>query len=220
MGDAFDLMMLRIGRRLPEARLLGVYVERMCPPGREVIMGMTRDPQFGPMLMFGLGGIFVEVMKDVAFHLAPITAQEALDMLEHTKSYALLEGRAGQGRVDVRAIADCLQRLSQLVTDFPVIEEMDINPLIVGQPGAIRWWPTRGSPCRRRGAAHERRHITLDPQWKEKYRDMLVTPAAALAELHPGKRVFVGTGCASPRSWSRRWWPGRRNCRTPRSSTC
>ncbi len=133
--DAFDLMMLRIPRRLPEARLLGVYVERMCPPGREVILGMTRDPQFGPMLMFGLGGIFVEVMKDVAFHLAPITADEALDMLRNTKSYALLEGTRGQGRVDVRAIADCLQRLSQLVTDFPIIQEMDINPLIVGEIG-------------------------------------------------------------------------------------
>ena len=136
VGDAFDLMMLRIGRRLPEARLLGVYVEAMCPPGREVIMGMTRDPQFGPMLMFGLGGIFVEVMKDVAFHLAPITAQEALDMLKHTKSYAVLEGSRGESQVDVRAIANCLQRLSQLVTDFPVIEEMDINPLIVGPPGS------------------------------------------------------------------------------------
>jgi len=133
--DAYDLMMLRIGRAMPEARLDNVYVEKMCPRGREVILGMTRDPQFGPMLMFGLGGIFVEIMKDVTFHLAPITAAEALEMLRNTKSYRLLEGARGGVRVDVSAIADCLQRLSQLVTDFPQIEEMDINPLIVGAVG-------------------------------------------------------------------------------------
>ena len=134
--DAYDLMILRITRRVPEARIHGVYLEKMCPRGREVILGMTRDPQFGPMLMFGLGGIFVEIMKDVTFHLAPVTAQEALEMLRSTKSYALLEGARGEARVDINAIANCLQRLSQLVTDFPQIEEMDINPLIVGGFGS------------------------------------------------------------------------------------
>ena len=133
--DAFDLMMLRMRRAVPNANIHGVYLEKMCPRGREVILGMTRDPQFGPMLMFGLGGIFVEIMKDVAFHLAPITADEALEMLKNTRSYKLLEGARGQGRVDTGAIANCIQRLSQLVTDFPRIEEMDINPLIVGGVG-------------------------------------------------------------------------------------
>ncbi len=133
--DAFDLMMLRISKKAPDAKLLGVYIEKMGSRGREVILGMTRDPQFGPMLMFGLGGIFVEIMKDVTFHLAPITAQEALEMLRNTKSYALLEGARGRARVDIDAIANCLQRLSQLVTDFPQIKEMDINPLIVGEVG-------------------------------------------------------------------------------------
>jgi len=134
--DAFDLMMLRIGRRAPEAHLEGVYVEKMAPRGREVIMGMSRDPQFGPMLMFGLGGIFVEVMKDVTFHLAPITAEEALQMLRSTRSYAFLEGVRGQSGVDLNALADGIQRMSQLVTDFPLIDELDINPFIVGPPGA------------------------------------------------------------------------------------
>jgi len=133
--DAYELMMLRIGRRAPEARLEGAYIEKMCPRGREVILGMTRDPQFGPMLMFGLGGIFVEVMKDVTFHLAPITAEEAMQMLMGTKSYALLTGARGQVRVDLAAIAGALQRISQLVTDFPQILEMDINPFIVGEAG-------------------------------------------------------------------------------------
>lgn len=135
VADAFDLMMLRIKQKMPEARLDGVYLERMSRPGREVIIGMTRDSQFGAMLMFGLGGIFVEVMKDVTFHLAPITADEAMQMLEGTRSYALLKGARGQAAVDLHAIARSLQRLSQLVTDFPRIIEMDINPLIVGPVG-------------------------------------------------------------------------------------
>jgi acetyl coenzyme A synthetase (ADP forming)-like protein len=133
--DAFDLMMLRIQRRAPNAHLRGAYVEKMGQRGREVILGMTRDPQFGPMLMFGLGGIFVEVMKDVTFHLAPITAEEAMQMLKGTRSYALLQGARGQAPVDLDAIAGALQRISQLATDYPAIMELDINPFIVGPVG-------------------------------------------------------------------------------------
>jgi acetate---CoA ligase (ADP-forming) len=130
--DAYDLMMLRIPNVVPEAKLDGVYVEQMAPKGREVILGMTRDPQFGPMMMFGLGGIFVEVMKDVSFNLAPITKEEAMQMLTYTKSYELLKGIRGQDAVDIDAIATSLQYISQLVTDFPQIMEMDINPFMVG----------------------------------------------------------------------------------------
>jgi len=133
--DAYDLMMIRVERLMPGTRLEGVYVEEMAPKGKEVIMGMTRDPQFGPMMMFGLGGIFVEVMKDVAFHLAPVTKEEAMQMLEATRSYELLKGVRGQGAVDLDAIATSLQYISQLVTDFPQITEMDINPFIVGPIG-------------------------------------------------------------------------------------
>ena len=135
VADAFELMMLRIGRRAPEAFLEGVYLEHMVPKGREVILGMTRDPQFGPMLMFGLGGIFVEVMKDVTFHLAPITHDEAMNMLMGTRSYKLLEGVRGEAGVNLSAIGEALQRISQLVTDFPQIAELDINPFIVGRLG-------------------------------------------------------------------------------------
>jgi acetyl coenzyme A synthetase (ADP forming)-like protein len=133
--DAFDLMMLRIQRRAPDAHIRGGFVEKMGTRGREVILGMTRDPQFGPMLMFGLGGIFVEVMKDVTFHLAPITADEAMQMLKGTRSYALLKGARGQAPVDLDAIAGALQRISQLATDYPEITELDINPFIVGPVG-------------------------------------------------------------------------------------
>jgi acetyltransferase len=134
--DAFDLMMLRVLRSYPEAHIEGVYVEKMCPPGREIILGMTRDALFGPMLMFGLGGIFVEVMKDITFHLAPITHDEAMQMLKETRSYALLEGARGQARVNLDVIASGLQRISQLGTDFPAVQELDINPYIVGPIGS------------------------------------------------------------------------------------
>ncbi len=135
VADSFELMMLRIARRAPEAFLEGVYLERMVTRGREVILGMTRDPQFGPILMFGLGGIFVEVMQDVSFHLAPITSAEAMSMLMGTRSYRLLEGFRGEAGVDLAVIAEALQRISQLVTDFPQIAELDINPFMVGGPG-------------------------------------------------------------------------------------
>lgn len=134
--DAVDLMFLRARERVPEATLEGVYVERMCAPGREVILGVARDPQFGPMLMFGLGGVFVETLRDVAFHLAPITEGEALEMLRSTRSFALLEGARGGPEADVSALVGALQRLGRLVTDFPEIAELDINPLIVGPKGA------------------------------------------------------------------------------------
>jgi acetyltransferase len=137
--DYFDLMMLRIRQRAPEAMIEGIYVEKMLNPGLEVIIGMSRDRQFGPMLMFGLGGIFVEVMKDVTFHLAPITEGEALQMLKSTRSYEILRGKRGQRGVDLHAIANGLQRISQLTTDFPQITELDINPFIVGEAGADPW---------------------------------------------------------------------------------
>jgi acetyltransferase len=133
--DAYDLIMTRAKRNAPKAIIRGVYVEKMGRRGREVILGMTRDPQFGPMLMFGLGGIFVEVLKDVAFQLAPITAAEAMQMLKLTRSYALLMGARGQKPVDLDAIANSLTRISQLATDYPQIAELDINPFTVGEVG-------------------------------------------------------------------------------------
>jgi acetyltransferase len=153
--DAFDLMMLRIQKRAPKAYLRGVFVEKMGQRGREVILGMTRDPQFGPMLMFGLGGIFVEVMKDVTFHLAPITAEEAMQMLKGTRSYALLQGARGQAPVDLEAIAGALQRISQLVTDYPEIMELDINPFIVGPVGVQAYVADARMTLSTVGKAHE-----------------------------------------------------------------
>jgi len=131
VADAFELMMMRVARKAPDAFLEGVYLERMVEKGREVILGMARDQQFGPMLMFGLGGVFVDIMQDVTFYLAPITSAEAMEMLMGTRSYRLLEGFRGEEGVDITVIAEALQRISQLVTDFPQIEELDINPFKV-----------------------------------------------------------------------------------------
>jgi acyl-CoA synthetase (NDP forming) len=133
--DAFDLMMYRIPKKRPNANILGVLVQQMCRGKKEVILGMHRDPHFGPLMMFGMGGLMVEVLKDVSFYLAPLTAEEAKQMLINTKTYQMLKGFRGEEGVDIEKIAEGLQRLSQLVTEFPQIQEMDINPYIVGPEG-------------------------------------------------------------------------------------
>jgi acetyltransferase len=132
---AFTAMMDTIRTKAPNARIDGVYLEKMCERGREVIIGMTRDPQFGPMIMFGLGGIFVEVMKDVSFEVTPIREVEANAMMERTRSFPLLKGVRGQAGVDLALLSETLQRLSLLVCDFPQIKELDINPFIANEAG-------------------------------------------------------------------------------------
>ena len=134
--DAYELMMSRIRKARPEARLQGVLVQEMVTEGREIVIGMARDPQFGPMLMFGMGGIYVEVLKDVSFQLAPITSEEAMRMLMGTKTYNLLKGVRGEKSADIQLVAECIQRISQLAMDFPMIVEMDINPLKVSSEKA------------------------------------------------------------------------------------
>ena len=130
--DAYDLMIYRTERYLPEAQIWGCQVQEMAPPGGlEVLIGMNRDPQFGPLVTFGLGGIYVEVLKDVTFRVAPFTRLDAQAMLSEIRSKALLDGVRGKPAVDKEAIVDVLLRMGQLVQDFPEIAEFDINPLIV-----------------------------------------------------------------------------------------
>jgi acyl-CoA synthetase (NDP forming) len=109
----------------------GINIQEFIEGGKEVILGMKRDPQFGPLLMFGSGGIYVEVFRDVSFRLAPIKELSARNMIESTKAYKLLSGVRGEKPYDIDSIVECLQRLSQLVIDFPEIQEIDINPLLV-----------------------------------------------------------------------------------------
>jgi len=130
--DAFDLMIYRTERFLPDAQIWGCQVQEMAPPGGlEVLIGMNRDPQFGPLVTFGLGGIYVEALKDVTFRVAPFTRLEAEEMLDEIRAKALLDGVRGKPPVDKEAIVDTLLRMGQLVQDFPEIAEFDINPLIV-----------------------------------------------------------------------------------------
>jgi 4-hydroxybutyryl-CoA synthetase (ADP-forming) len=118
-----------------DATIKGVLLQEMVKSGKEIILGAKQDPIFGPLVMFGLGGIYVQVFKDVVFRMAPIGRQEGLRMIESIKSIKLLKGVRGERPSDLKAIVDNLQRLSQLISDFPEIEEFDINPLIVLEEG-------------------------------------------------------------------------------------
>lgn len=130
--DAFELMVYRAQRYLPDAQIWGCQVQEMAPSGGiEVLVGMNRDPQFGPLVTFGLGGIYVEILKDVTFRIAPFSQNEAEEMLSEIRAHALLDGVRGQPPADKAAIVDTLLRIGQLVLDFPEIIELDINPLMV-----------------------------------------------------------------------------------------
>ena len=118
-----------------DAEIWGVAVQEMVKPGREVILGVTHDAQFGHLIMFGLGGIYVEVLKDVSFRVAPLSRREADAMVHEIRSFPLLGGVRGQPPADLPAVVDALQRVSQLVTDFPEIIELDVNPLVVNPMG-------------------------------------------------------------------------------------
>ena len=118
-----------------DAKIKGVLVQEMVKSAKETILGASQDPTFGPVIMFGLGGIYVEVLKDVVFRVAPIDEQEAINMVESIKTIKLLKGVRGEKPSDLKAIADSLQRLSQLVVDFQEIKEFDINPLLVLEEG-------------------------------------------------------------------------------------
>lgn len=128
--QAFDDILLSAHKYHPDAHINGVMVQEMVAKGTEVIVGVTRDASFGPVIMFGLGGIFVEVFKDIAFRVAPITRQDALEMINEIKGKAIFDGVRGEEALDVEAIVDILLRVSSLVQDYD-IEELDLNPIIV-----------------------------------------------------------------------------------------
>jgi acyl-CoA synthetase (NDP forming) len=118
-----------------DVEIWGVVIQKMLPRGKEVILGSTWDARFGPLLMFGLGGIYTEALRDVAFRLAPIRENEAEEMIQEIRTIKLLQGVRGEPPSDLKAVADCLLRLSQFVTDHPRVHELDINPLIVYPSG-------------------------------------------------------------------------------------
>lgn len=135
--DAYRKILDNVRNKVPEARIQGVLVEEMARKGVEVILGANRDPMFGPLCMFGLGGTMVEVMKDVTFRLAPMWKTSAERMIRQIKGYKVLEGLRGKPPVDVKAIEDCLLRLSQMAAAHREIIELDINPLICHTDGCV-----------------------------------------------------------------------------------
>jgi acyl-CoA synthetase (NDP forming) len=122
---------------VPTANIEGVSVQGMAKPGIEVIMGMIKDPSFGPVIMFGLGGVFVEVLQDVAFRIVPIEKSDAEDMINEIKGRKLLEGYRGQEPADIACLQKMLVKLSGLVNTTPEIEEIDMNPVFAYKDGAV-----------------------------------------------------------------------------------
>ena len=120
---------------VPSAEIYGVEIQKVIPKGMELILGMNRDPQFGPLIMFGLGGIYVNFLKDVSFRLAPMTEKSALEMIQETKAYRLLRGVRGGKELDIEAVSDAILRIAQLSLDFKGLLELDINPIVVYPKG-------------------------------------------------------------------------------------
>ncbi|WP_336326184.1 acetate--CoA ligase family protein [Halovenus sp. HT40] len=137
--DTYEDIIVRARNYQPDGSIVGVQIQEMVDldEGTETIIGVSRDPQFGPLVMFGLGGIFVEVMEDTAFRVAPVAEPEASEMLDEIKSAPLLSGARGRTPADKGALVETIQRVSQLVTDFPAISELDINPVVAQPDGAI-----------------------------------------------------------------------------------
>lgn len=133
---AYNKIMDNIKKYKPNAKIDGVLVQEMAPCATEVIVGSIKDPQFGPTLMFGFGGTFVEIMKDVSLRIAPITIQEAKEMISEVKAYPILKGYRGQPPADIKELAKILLNTSRLVMDHPEIKELDLNPIIVYENGA------------------------------------------------------------------------------------
>lgn len=137
VGKAYDDIMKTIRQNCPEARVQGVVVQKMARPGIEVVIGMSQDAQFGPVLMFGLGGVLVEVLKDVSFRIVPLSKRDATEMIREIKGYPLLEGYRGGEAVDISCLEESLLKVSRFVEKTPEIKELDLNPVFAYRDGAI-----------------------------------------------------------------------------------
>lgn len=135
LEENYDDILFHVKKYMPDANIRGILVQEFVMDKKETIVGVSEDPQFGPMIMFGLGGIYVEVLKDVSFRIAPVSRQTAGEMIKEIKTFKLLEGARGEYPSDIDSIIETILRVSQLVTDFPEIIEMDINPLFVKKQG-------------------------------------------------------------------------------------
>jgi len=137
VGRAYDDIMTSVRQKVPGARIQGVSVQQMAKPGIEVIIGMSKDPQFGPVIMFGLGGVMVEIIKDVSLRIAPLSPRDAREMIREIKGYRMLTGFRGQPPVDTATLEKWLVSISCFVMEHPEIKEIDLNPIFAYSDGAL-----------------------------------------------------------------------------------
>jgi acetate---CoA ligase (ADP-forming) subunit beta len=135
--EAYQSMVSNIRAKFPKASIEGVAVQSTAKPGIEIVIGMTKDPQFGPVLMFGLGGVLVEILKDVSFKVVPLTRRDAREMITEIKGYKLLTGYRGQAPVNTAALEDILLKLSDFCENTPAVKEIDLNPIFANSEGAV-----------------------------------------------------------------------------------
>jgi acyl-CoA synthetase (NDP forming) len=134
---AYEEILSAVKKIYPHAVIDGVSVQKMARPGTEVIVGMTKDAQFGPVLMFGLGGILVELLKDVSFRIVPLEQEDAREMIHEIKGYPMFEGFRGREPVDTSVLEEILLKVSRFVDDHPEIKELDLNPIFAYKDGAV-----------------------------------------------------------------------------------
>jgi len=135
--ESYKNIFCNVRKNKPEARINGMLLYKQAPKGVEVIVGMIRDPQFGPTVMFGLGGIFIEILKDVTFRVCPVERADIEEMLTEIQGIKMLQGYRGQPRCDVNAIIDIILQISRLALDYSTIQEIDLNPVLVYEKGAV-----------------------------------------------------------------------------------
>ena len=137
VAKAYEDIMKSIREKYPKAKIQGVSVQKMAKPGVEVIIGMSKDAQFGPVIMFGLGGVWVEILKDVSFRIVPLERRDAREMIKEIKGRPLLEGYRGQEPVDIANLEELILKVSSFIEQHPEIKELDLNPIFAYKDGAV-----------------------------------------------------------------------------------
>jgi acetyl-CoA synthetase (ADP-forming) len=137
VANSYTKIMTNVIQKYPKANIHGISIQKMAFPGIEVVVGVTKDAQFGPVLMFGLGGIFVEVLKDVSFGILPLSGREALQMIKEIKGYHLLEGHRGQKAINISILVDIILGISDFVLRNREVKELDLNPIFAYHNGAV-----------------------------------------------------------------------------------
>lgn len=137
VAKAYEDIMKSMRQKYPKAKIQGVSVQKMAKPGVEVIIGMSKDAQFGPVIMFGLGGVWVEILKDVSFRIVPLERRDAREMIQEIKGRPLLEGYRGQEPVDIANLEELILKVSSFVEQHPEIKELDLNPVFAYKDGAV-----------------------------------------------------------------------------------